>query len=76
MRKQYRIVWTFDGRPELVRLAWFDSPDAATRAANAEEWYRGVFRRAGIIKRHPRSEYEYMDRSPVPAFVSVAAVVN
>jgi hypothetical protein len=73
MFEQYRLTWTFVGRPPLVRLVRFGSDGAAVRAARAPEFYRGIFRRAGLVYRS-RSEFEYMDRFPVPSGVHVERV--
>jgi len=70
MRHQYRLTWTFTGRPPLIRLVHFSSDGAAVRAAKAPEFQRGIFRRAGLASR-TTSGFEYRDRFPVPAYVNV-----
>lgn len=74
-RRQYRLEWCFIGRPPLVALVHFDSDGAAVRAAKAEEFYRPIFRRAGLASR-TRSEFEYTDRFPIPSAVHVQRVAQ
>ena len=70
MRHQYRITWMFPDGYKLIRLVRFTGWDAANRAARAPEYYRDIFRRAGLYDRST-GEYEYLDRFPTPSNVIV-----
>jgi hypothetical protein len=69
-RKQYRITWTFPNGRKLVRLIHFQSSIQAEHTCAAPDFYREIFRRAGLAYR-TASAFEYLDHFPTPSGVTV-----